>query len=185
MAKVTETKATPAQGAQTPAQGAPKLNKAIDTAIEGSVLVIRTHEGNLSIDASKLTPEIQQAAVMHGLKQKIVDAAAIGRNPENGRSATIKDKYDAMKEVIDRLTTEAQWNKTRAGGAGGSDGLLVRALVELYPSKTLEYIREFVGGKDKKEQAALRANPKVAAIIDRLRAESSDIDTEALLDELE
>lgn len=163
----------------------PTSNKAIETSIQDAVITITTREGVISIDASKLTPEIQQAAMMHGLKQKIVDAAAIGRNLETGKSATIKDKYEAMKEVADRLVNEAQWNKTREGGAGGADGLLVRALVELYPAKSIEELREFVNGKDKKEQAALRANPKVAAIIDRIRAESTNIDTDALLGELE
>lgn len=163
----------------------PTSNKAIETSIQDAVITITTREGVISIDASKLTPEIQQAAMMHGLKQKIVDAAAIGRNLETGKSATIKDKYEAMKEVADRLVNEAQWNKTREGGAGGSDGLLVRALAELYPAKSIEELREFVNGKDKKEQAALRANPKVAAIIDRIRAESTNIDTDALLGELE
>jgi hypothetical protein len=67
---------------------------------------------------------------------------------------------------------------------------LFRALCILYTTKTPEAIREFLSKKSKVEQAALRATPKIKAIIDDLKladAENGDddgLDTDAMLDEL-
>lgn len=160
----------------------------IDATIEGAnILRLAFSDGSvIRINAEELSPEIREAAMMHGLKQKLVDAAAISRNPETGRSATVSDKFKAVNEVAQRLLS-GSWNKGRSDGEGsGNGGLLFRALCELYPNKTPEQLREFLAGKSKEEQAALRASPKIAAIIDRLRAKkSADTDVDALLGELD
>ena len=122
---------------------------------------------------SELSDDIKKAALMHGLKQKLVDAAAISRNPDTGRSATTDDKFAAVKEVYERLLS-GQWNKGREGGSGaGNGGLLFRALVIMYPAKTPEQLRAYLDGLDDKQQAALRKNPKVAPIIAEIRAKSA------------
>lgn len=137
----------------------------------------------LVLQVGDLSPAIIGQAVMHGLKQKLVDAAAIARNPDTGRSATVNDKYEAVKAVYDRLLA-GQWNAIRTGEGGGNGGLLFRALVKMYDGrKTPADIREFLEGKTDAEKAALRKNPKVAAIIETLRA-APDTDTDAMLDEL-
>lgn len=158
-----------------------------DDILTANLVLAFSNGERISINPAKLSDGIQHMAMMHGLKQKLVDAAAISRNPDTGRSATVEDKYNAVREVYDRLLS-GQWNKTRDGGSGaGNGGLLFRALCQLYADKTPEAVREFLGKKDAKEQAALRALPKVARIIDELRAAKSrdDIDTDAMLDELE
>lgn len=120
-------------------------------------------------------------AALHGLKQKVVDAAALGAG------YTLTEKYLAMQEVIERLfSAEPTWNK-RAEGGGSVTGLLYRALVRLYPDKEVETIREYHDKLDKSQQYALRKNPKVAAIIEEIKAESVDtsaVDTDSMLDEL-
>ena len=75
----------------------------------------------LAITASQLTNSIMEYAIFHGLKQKLVDAAAISRNPETGRAASVEDKYQAVKVVYDRLLA-GQWNAAREGG-GATGGL--------------------------------------------------------------
>lgn len=127
------------------------------------------HGKLVEIDAAGLQPQVIAQALMHGLKQKLVDAAAISRNPENGRAATIETKFDAVAEVATRLL-EGEWNKRREGGQTG--GLLKRALIEMYAGrKTAEQIEAFLAAKSDKEKAALRKNSKVAEIIERLRRE--------------
>lgn len=145
----------------------------------------------LSITASGLLPEIRHEAIMHGLKQKIGDAAAIGRNPETGRSATLADKRAAMRAVIERLQA-GSWNAERGEGGAPSGGLLFAALVRMYAGKkTEEGIREFLAGKDDKQKAALRKNPRVAEIIEEIKAERARDDDDGeepgaeLLDELD
>ena len=138
----------------------------------------------LNFCANDLSDDIRGLAMLHGLKQKLVDAAAISRNPDTGRSATIDDKYTAVREVYDRLLA-GNWNKGRGdGSSSGNGGLLFRALCQMYPNKTPEALRAFLDGKTKSECAALRATPKIAAIIDTLRAPSGDVDTDDLLSEL-
>lgn len=138
------------------------------------------HLFTLAVDM--LTPEILRYAVLHGLKQKLVDAAAISRNPDTGRSASVDDKIAAVNEIFARLVA-GEWNKRREGGSG-TGGLLFRALCIMYPDKPADAVREFLGKKSDAEKAALRRNPKVSAIMDTLRDEG-DVDSDALLGELD
>jgi len=163
-----------------------KRTPAITAEIVGTVLTFRGDNGQaLSIDAMSLDPAIREAAMMHGLKQKIGDAAAISRNPDTGRSATTADKIAAMEEVRERLLAGA-WNKGREGGGEGtgSGGLLFRALCRVKADKTPAEVRAFLDGLDKAQQAALRKVPAVAAAIDEIRAasaKSGGVDGESLL----
>lgn len=139
------------------------------------------------LNVGDLPNEVLAMAVLHGLKQKLVDAAAISRNPDTGKSASVADKRAAVEAVMARLLGGA-WNAARGEGGTGAGGLLFRALVQLYAGKkSAEDIREFLAGKDKKEQAALRKNPRVAAIIAELRdSDAADgVDTDDMLSELE
>lgn len=165
---------------------APAKVSAIVTAIEGSMLRVTFATGEmLTLDADKLSPDIQTQAIMHGLKQKLVDAAAMSRNPDTGKSATIADKFAAVKEVYDRITGEAPtWNAVREGG-GNSGGLLYRALVRFYADKrTADEVKVWLDARTDDEKSALRKNPKIAAIIAEIQAEKPDVakvDTDALL----
>lgn len=170
-----------------------------DTAISATILTepsgtpygLRLEFANgqtMSITQDQLDADIRAYATIHGLKQKLVDAAALSRNPDTGRSATIDDKYLAVREVYDRLMA-GQWNKNRGDGTGtGVGGLLFRALCRLYSGKTPEQIRAFLDGKTKEEQSALRKNPRVAAIVETIKAESAkttDVDSDDMLADLE
>lgn len=137
----------------------------------------------LQIDIPALSPEVALQAMAHGLKQKVVDAAAISRDPETGRAASIDQKFRACEEVVSRLLA-GQWNKNREAGEGvASGGLLVRALVKLYEGKrTFEQISQYVAGLSKEQQAALRKDARVAPIIESLRpVKKSETDAAALL----
>lgn len=167
-----------------------KRESAIKSAInEAGALVLTFGNGRIiQVHPASLAPDIQRMATLHGLKQKLVDAAAISRNPDTGKSATVADKYDAVYSVYERITSDTpSWNETREGG-GNVGGLLLRALIRMQPAKTPEALKAWLETKTDKEKAALRANPKVAAIIDAIRAETvktDGIDTEELLGELD
>ena len=160
----------------------------IETNVAGDVLTLSFANGEvLTVNVATLSGEIRVAATLHGLKQKLCDAAAISRNPETGRSATIEDKYAAVREVFDRITSaEGTWNKVREGGAGGnSGGLLFRALCIIYEGKrTPAQITEFLAKLNDADKAALRKQPRVKSVIDELRPEKSDDAAESLLSEL-
>lgn len=164
-----------------------KRNAAISATIDGTTLTLTFVNGEtLTMRGDALNSDVQQYAMMHGLKQKLVDAAAISRNPETGRAATVEDKYQAVRAVYDRLLS-GQWNATREGG-GNAGGLLLQALCRMYAGrKTAEDIKAFLVEKTDAEKTALRKNPRVAAIIEEIRAEqgrAANIDTDELLGEL-
>lgn len=140
----------------------------------------------ITIDPSTLSDTIRAQATLHGLKQKLVDAAAIARDTATGRSATSADKEAAVKEVFNRITApNGTWNKVREAGATAVGGLLVAALMQM-TDKTKPEIVKYLENKTAEEKAALRKNPKVAAIILELQqsATNPNIDSDALLGEL-
>lgn len=134
-----------------------------------------------------ISPDIAAWATLHGIKQKLVDAAAISRNPDTGRSATVQDKWAAIQEVFDRITGDnPTWNAIREGG-GQTGGLLLAALTRMQPTKTREQLETWLATKSDKEKAALRLNPRVAAVIETIKAERAkvgDVDSDKLLDEI-
>lgn len=157
--------------------------------IANNLVIEFAHGKRIELNPFDLTEQVREQAVFHGLKQKLVDAAAISRNPETGRSASIEDKYQAVWTVYDRITRLGEWNAVRGEGGAGTGGLLFAALCRMYAGrKTEEELREWLSTKDKKAQAELRKNPKVAAIIEQIKSERGADDDgmgEDLLNELD
>ena len=154
---------------------------------DGTLVLAFRHGETLKLHPEALAPEIQRAAMLHGLKQKLVDAAAISRDTTTGRAATIATKYDAVKEIFDRITGAGgawpSWNKPRAGGAGGAGGLLARAIAR-YKNVEVSAAKAYIDRLTDAQKQALRVDPRIATIINELRLESAKpagIDTDALL----
>lgn len=151
---------------------------------DGTLVLAFRHGEVLRVHPETLNPEIQRAALLHGLKQKLVDAAAISRDTATGRAATIQTKFEAVKEIFDRITGEnPSWNKPRAGGAGGAGGLLARAIAR-YKGVEVAAAKAYLDRLTDAQKQALRVDPRIATIINELRLESAKpagIDTDALL----
>jgi hypothetical protein len=183
---MTKTNETPKRQAAITVTPIDSANKEVPIT-EAVGLLFRSANGQtLYAYPDKLGDVLTPTLILHGLKQKLIDAAAISRDPETGRSATVADKWAAVEAVWQRLLA-GEWNAQRGDGTG-SGGLLFKALCRMYPTKTADDIRAWLAKQDDKAQAALRKNPKVAAIIDTIRAEQAkadDIDSDELLDELE
>lgn len=165
--------------------------KIINTEIDGSVIRMTVNgvDAPLTIDASTLSDDIRNAAVMHGLVQKVSDAAALGAG------ASASDKHAAMSAVIARLI-EGEWNKRSGDGGGSVAGIIFRAYREFMLAAAKKRkknisdddIRALYERKNRSEQLALRRVPEIAEIIDRIKSESgavSNVDASGLLDELE
>lgn len=156
----------------------------IAATIEGNVLTLTFSNGRtLTVDRARVADDIRHQAMMHGFKQKLVDAAAIARNPDTGRSATVDDKFNAVNEVYQRLLA-GHWNKPAGEASSGAGTILARALKVLYPAKD---IVAYLANKTPDQKKALRGVPAVAAAIAALKPEpdSSGVDTDALLGELD
>lgn len=154
--------------------------------------------GSFTVDPAKLADEIRDRAMIHGLVQKVSDAAAIPKSdlPE-GADAIAAVKFEAMKSVADRIIA-GEWAKRSGDGSGPVSGLIFRAFSEWVadmaakkkvdaPSE--EKLRATYDGKTRAEQLALRNVPAIAKIIDRIKSErgavaAKSIDTGSLLGEL-
>ena len=115
----------------------------------------------------------------HGAEQKLGDEIA--------GLAEIDDCVLAIDELIDRLYN-GDWSVKRESSGMAGTSVLVRALVE-HTGKTVEQIKAFLSGKSQAEKVALRNNPKIKPIVERIEAEKAskkaNVDTDAMLGELE
>ena len=115
----------------------------------------------------------------HGAEQKLGDEIA-GLND-------VEDCVLAVDELIDRLYN-GEWSVKRETSGMAGTSVLVRALVE-HTGKTVEQIKQFLSGKSQAEKVALRNNPKIKPIVERIEAEKAskkaNVDTDAMLGELE
>lgn len=175
-----------------------KKNAIVSTSIDALVLTVNVEGFDpIVIDAAKLSEDIRNAAMMHGLKQKIVDAAALPKD-DAGNAATPGDKHSAMVSVAAQIA-EGDWNK-RGEGTGDSapSGIIFLAYAEvmrtLAAKKKIdvpadERLREMYDAKDRKAQLALRTNPDIASAMERIKAErgagkSAKVNSDDLLAEL-
>ena len=73
-----------------------------------------------------LTEELYHRAALHGLEQKLRDAAALPKGTPD------VEKWAEVVAVRDRLLS-GDWNATKGGGGGFVGGVLFNALIRLYP----------------------------------------------------
>lgn len=146
------------------------MKKTIDTQLS-TVQFTFSNGKTLTMDAAKLSDEIRHRCELHGLSQKVGDAAA-GKDEQDG--------YEACYEQWGRLL-DGEWSKKRESG----DSLLVRAIIELSPEKDANRIRAHVLSLSAPNKRKLARNSKVAAKIAELSATSeSDEALDELLDEI-
>ena len=75
--------------------------KDIEVSVEsdGTLVLTFRHGEVLRVHPESLAPEIQRAAMLHGLKQKLVDAAAISRDTATGRAATCSPHWGLSQAI--------------------------------------------------------------------------------------
>ena len=114
----------------------------------------------------------------HGAEQKLGD--------ETAGLTDVDDAVLAIDELVERLN-KGEWGVKREGNDMSGTSVLARALVE-YKNTTMEKVKTFLAGKSAAEKMALRANPGLKPIIERIEAEKAakgtKVDTDALLNEL-
>ena len=114
----------------------------------------------------------------HGAEQKLGDEIA--------GLEDVEDCVLAVDELIDRLYNGEWGIKREANGMAGTS-VLVRALIE-HTGKTVDAIKLFLSKKTQAEKVALRNNPKIKPIVERIEAEkaakNTKVDTEAMLADL-
>lgn len=136
---------------------------------------------DLQICLDDIPAELQLTIMLHGVNQKIGDAAAIPRDGTTGRSPSMTEKFAAMRAVIENLQNGI-WSARGESDGTTSGGLLFRALCRVYAAtKTPEDVRRWLAEKGAdgkplrgpKVQAELRNVPAIAAAITALKAEDA------------
>ena len=167
-----------------------KSNSVVTYTISDGVITFRViGAGELTLRMSDLAPVILERARDFGMVQRIMDKAAIPRDTSTGKSATPAEKYAAMKGLVDHYSSgSAEWSRKRepVGKRGGKNGrLLLQALQEYYPGRSVEALTEYLAARSEIEQDALLICKELKPIVDRLRAASvASVDTISLLGEL-
>lgn len=153
--------------------------KQITSTIQDGILTIAFLTGDvITINPRQFSDDVREMAMLHGFKQKLVDAGALSAG------ATLSEKYEAIYDVYQRLLS-GEWNKRRESGEPRG-GLLFNALCRAYPQRKPEEIREFLSKKSRAEQNAMLNNSRLRPHIDAIRAEmAKNIESDDLLDELE
>ena len=158
----------------------------------GQLTLTFADQTTAELATTELSTEILSQALMHGLKQKLVDAAAIARNVDTGASATIADKKEAVMEILTRLVSGA-WNKGRVAGDGtsGKGSILLLALQRLQPNRDAAELAEWLKARTDVERAALAKNAKILPHVQAIQAEraaaaakKSGVDSDELLNDL-
>lgn len=136
----------------------------------------------LVLDPDRCSPDNRARAMLHGFVQRIVDKAALPRDPKTFKPASASDKADAMAELIEHYHTgSAEWSPTRQRvvRVDKLDSLLVAAVAE-GTGRTEGEIVELVGkgaeksGVTKDVYLAKLASAKlIAPIVERMKAEAA------------
>lgn len=158
--------------------GKRKLLKESFVAADGTVSIrldFRNGETRTFAIPSNLTAKF----AAHGAEQKLGDEIA-GLDD-------IDDCVMAVDELIERLN-KGEWSQKREGNGMAGTSILARALSEAM-GKPIEAIKTFLASKSQAEKVALRNNPRIKPVIERLEAEKASkgknaVDTEKLLGEL-
>lgn len=165
-----------------------------DKSVDGRVTFEVNGVGALVLNFDNVSDQCKKMAMVHGFVQRVIDAAAIARDTETGKSATAQDKYNAMKALVDHYNEGAtEWNLLRASnGIERKDGgLTIRAVAEVQGltveqmKKRLEELAEKKGTTTRVLLAKLAQADAVAKVIARMKADQGPaLDADDLLAEL-
>ena len=154
----------------------------VGTACEGGTLLVGVRGFpvmTINVDDLRISPEVRQAAMLNGFRQRLMDAAALKRDTATGASMTPQEKDAAIRRLYDHyLSGTTEWELQRGAQAPRMDPLVVRAICEAF-GKTEDIVRSMIeakaaekGLKPAEYCAAMGGLGKVKPIVERLRAES-------------
>lgn len=143
---------------------------------------VKGHE-TVTLELSRLHPDIIRRAALAGMAQvRIVDAAAIGMEDDDGNiipeAERVAMKHEAITALIEHYHTgTSEWSRRTSGGGVGARSITIEALAATM-SCTYDEAKAHVtkraeaafGGDTKKALAKLREAPTIQKAILALRA---------------
>lgn len=147
----------------------------------GTFTLAFTDGQTITAGLDSLKPEVVRQAALHGLLQKIGDAAAgHGDDPEKAFEACM-----AVKERLDL----GDWKKPAEKGEGARPTMvfeaIIRAFAKMGKEVTLDAVKANFGGEDGEEKRkAILKDPRVKIEYEDLKAEAAAKRREALAKEV-
>lgn len=159
----------------------------------GTILIQVKDQPDIIFDEAKASQANRDYARFNGWKQRFVDAAALSRDTTNGASASPKEKWEAMKELVDFYHEGGDvWARTGTGE--GQKSITVEAIArvkgltfEAAEAEVVAFAAKKYEGDTKKALAFLRTGERVMAAMDAIRKErmpAAKVDADAALAEL-
>lgn len=138
---------------------APKRQKDIETDVDGSVVTLTFANGkSIVLDVEELSDGVRTVALTSRIVAKLIDAAAISRDPKTGKSASIEEKFAAVQSVFQMISGPAGvWSQRGEGGE--SSGILLQAFYRAYPAKNKGAVTEYYQKLSKEQRARWLAAP--------------------------
>lgn len=153
-------------------------------------LVFGANGQEARLNMNLVSEEVFERAAIHGLKQRVSDAAAQSRDTKTGASAPPSEKFAAMEALVNHYNTgTSEWTLKGTGTRVTSDEqLLVRALAVVYPDRDTGKLREYVGKLTKVERAKLLVTGEIKTAAEMLREQDVGavaVNTDELLAQLD
>ena len=172
-----------------------KRVRVITTEVKGTTITFKVAgAGECVLDMNKMDTTLVDRAAIHGMTQRIADAAALGAG------ATPEEKLAEMAQLVEHYNSgTAEWNIGRAagGGGGGADALVILALMRVYgdtaerAEATITKTMEKKGLDRKKALALWAGTDKIGKAVADIKAEraakhaaSATLDADDLLADL-
>lgn len=159
----------------------------VETNLSSQTLVISVSgKTPLTFHAERLSVPCRTAALMLGAKNRIVDTAAKSRDPATGLPASVDEKYESMKRIIEHLESGSmEWAVRSAPRSASDENLLIAALMEVLGQKDRAKVASVVKSWDRAKRDAVRMRDDVKTVVDRITSENAaDVDTDDLLAEI-
>lgn len=140
--------------------------------VDAGTLTFKFEDGRvIFIDTSKIHANESEHIFFYGAKQKLVDAAAsaLKRSAENGLDIE-SQRFEMIQEMWSRMQQGTAFERSTDGA--GRISYLIKAIAELY-NLSESNAAEKIKAKSEEDQKALAVNPKVQAVILRLKAEAA------------
>lgn len=164
-----------------------RANWVIAHEIKGAVIHWQVKgAGALALDLSKVSEANRQRAALHGLVQRVSDAAAMQRDSKTGASATPQEKFEAMRRLVEHYESgSGEWSPARETQGVGRPRvdqdrvLLSMALGIFNPAKDAGTVAQFVQGLKKEQVMALLVSEQLRESVALAREEMDKASLEA------